>query len=202
MKDYTVIEAAALLGIQPRSVRKFIERGRIAATKRAGVYFITAEEVERYKREKLPRGAQRGRKRSDETKRKLSEARKGAKNPFHGKKHKLESRARISAASSQQPRGEASHAWKGGRITDKAGYIQVYMPDHPHAVVLYVLEHRLVMEQVLGRYLTSDEVVHHKNGIKTDNRPENLEVMTQSAHIAYHRSISPTLPRIRKKRGL
>jgi hypothetical protein len=47
-------------------------------------------------------------------------------------------------------------------------------------------EHREVMERVLGRALTADEVVHHKNEKRDDNRPENLEVMTRAEHARLH----------------
>lgn len=48
-------------------------------------------------------------------------------------------------------------------------------------------EHRVVVENQIGRTLTPSEVVHHKNGDRRDNRPENLEVMTRSQHINEHR---------------
>lgn len=47
-------------------------------------------------------------------------------------------------------------------------------------------QHRLVMEEFLGRELREDEHVHHKNGIKTDNRLENLEVIESSEHHRQH----------------
>lgn len=84
-----------------------------------------------------------------------------------------------------------------GRIIDKDGYILIKAPDgHPNPrqvgkngrpKTYYLLEHRFVMETFLGRYLSSEEVVHHKNGIKTDNRVENLEVFANHAqHMSAH----------------
>lgn len=77
--------------------------------------------------------------------------------------------------------------WKGGRRKHQAGYIEVQAPDHPRANGSgYVLEHRLVVEEHLGRYLTEDEVVHHINGKKDDNRIDNLLPLARSEHQSMH----------------
>jgi hypothetical protein len=55
----------------------------------------------------------------------------------------------------------------------------VRVPEHPRATTgNYVFEHVLVMEELLGRYLLHGENVHHRNGVRDDNRPENLELWT------------------------
>lgn len=56
-------------------------------------------------------------------------------------------------------------------------------------------EHRLVAEQTLGRRLRRDEVVHHINGDKQDNRPVNLRVMKRGAHVALHNAAEPKRPK-------
>ena len=74
------------------------------------------------------------------------------------------------------PSGDSSPNWKGGR-TETNGYIRKLAPGHPRASKSrYVLEHILVMESQLGRFLLPNERVHHKNGRRDDNRPENLEL--------------------------
>jgi len=69
------------------------------------------------------------------------------------------------------------------------GYRVVRCEGHPRAWKLgkYVYEHIVVAEMHLGRLLSKDEVVHHKNGNKLDNKPENLEVLTHKAHMEKHR---------------
>ena len=61
----------------------------------------------------------------------------------------------------------------------REGYIVVYKPDHPNADKSgRIFEHRLVMSQIIGRPLESGEYVHHINGIRDDNRPKNLELIS------------------------
>lgn len=73
------------------------------------------------------------------------------------------------------------------RVTD-LGYIAVWMPDHPDAWKGgRILEHRLVMEQHLGRRLLKTEEVHHKDGNRQNNLIENLEVLTKEKHASIHK---------------
>lgn len=79
-------------------------------------------------------------------------------------------------------RGEKNPNWKKGWFLDYRGYLILRLqPDHPYFKMTdgrgYVREHRLVMAQNVGRPLDRWEVVHHRNGLKDDNRIENLELL-------------------------
>lgn len=102
----------------------------------------------------------RGMKRSDETRRRLSEVRKCSYNGLNGYGH-----------TKLHPRG----------------YVLTYAPLHPKAHKDgYVMLHTVIIEQNIGRYLYPDEVVHHKNHIRDDNRIENLELMKKNDHCSMH----------------
>ena len=77
--------------------------------------------------------------------------------------------------------------WKGGRCLIK-GYVYIKIPSHPEANCNgYVREHRYIMEQILKRPLTKNEVVHHIDHDKTNNKPENLKLLdSHSIHLKEH----------------
>lgn len=86
----------------------------------------------------------------------------GENNPFYGKRHTKEAREKMRNARLNTGNGK--------------GYTKTY-GKHTH---------RIVAEQMLGRPLRRDEIVHHKDGNKQNNNPSNLEVMTQSEHARLH----------------
>jgi len=78
-------------------------------------------------------------------------------------------------------------------FADPMGYVHIWKSDHPSASQYgYVLEHRIVMETYLGRYLTRNEVVHHINGKKGNNSLSNLRLMTSSEHARFHAKMGDT----------
>lgn len=98
------------------------------------------------------------------------------------------------------PRGEQHHSWKGGRQKTGYGYIHIIRPDHPAADKRgRIYEHRWIMEQKLGRYLDKNEVVDHINGIRDDNRPENLRLFNSNGeHLKKTRELWNKYPKYKK----
>lgn len=84
--------------------------------------------------------------------------------------------------------GDKNGRWRGGEINDGHGRILIYSPGHPNPSSngTHVYRYRLVMEKSIGRYLASDEIIHHKNGNHSDDRLENLQIVTRSQHCKIH----------------
>jgi len=127
--------------------------------------------------------AKKGRKLPEETKRKLSKALEGNQNSL-GYKHSEKTKRKMR----QAKKGKNNPNWKGGEKKDGRGYILIWKPDHPHSTKQgYVKRARLIMEQHIGRYLEPGEVVHHKNEIRDDDSIENLDLFSNNGkHIIFH----------------
>jgi hypothetical protein len=116
-----------------------------------------------------------------------------------GVRHTKKSRERMSEAAKKAARsGENSSQWKGGRFTDKNGYVYVMVdrlqsPTREIAAQMtktrYILEHRAVKAADVGRPLLRTEQVHHVNGVKNDNRLENLSILDSRKHSLKHRTL-------------
>lgn len=88
----------------------------------------------------------------------------------------------------RKPQRPSLPTCRGGRAyAGTAGYVLERSPDHPKANSWGdVPQHRLVMECLIGRLLASSEIVHHRNEIRSDNRPENLELHDRRSHHLVH----------------
>jgi hypothetical protein len=91
------------------------------------------------------------------------------------------------------PKGKKHWNWKGGKTKHQNGYWLIYKPNHPRARKGYIFEHILVAEKKLGRYLKIKEPVHHINGLRDDNRPENLWIFPNNrSHLIYENNVMAT----------
>lgn len=93
---------------------------------------------------------------------------------------------RLSFSKGRKPdtnkRGSESSNWKGGRWKDGSGYIYAYCPGHPRAVDKHVMEHILVWEKANKQSVPEGYQIHHLNGIRDDNREENLVGISRKDH--------------------
>lgn len=122
----------------------------------------------------------KGHKQTEETKKKISQSHMGIG-------HTLETKKRLSEIGKTKI-GKKSNAWKSGKLISSQGYVLILNRTHPcKQYNNYIFEHRLIMEQHIGRYLKPKEVVDHLNGIRNDNRIENLKLYENSSeHFKSH----------------
>lgn len=124
----------------------------------------------------------KGHRHSEETKRRISESKRGKPGPKPSEetKKKMSESHRRNYADLRR-KGIRRYNWKG-RVKHN-GYIQIYSPGHPRADERgRIFEHIIVWETVYNRKLQKGFIIHHLNGIKDDNRPENLIAMKKKDH--------------------
>jgi len=150
-------------------------RGHLAELgKKKNTWFTS----ERMKGQRLP----------SETRRKVSQRLKGRHLSIEHRQHLREANLGKKLSTETIEKMKLRDRPKKERIVKGCGYIGIYCPNHPSADKYgRALEHRVVMEREMGRYLTPEEVVHHINEDKTDNRIENLQLFANTnLHTQFH----------------
>ncbi len=147
-----------------------------------GVYVRTEEHIRKWL------DSRKEYRHSQETKKKISEANKGRIFTEEHKKKISENHANMKGINNpnygKKLYGDNNPHWKGGKWYNGVGYIMVKVRGRKPE---RIFEHRIIMEESLGRYLEPAEVVHHINGIRDDNRIENLMLFTNNTeHHKYH----------------
>ncbi|RLG15242.1 hypothetical protein DRN69_03350 [Candidatus Pacearchaeota archaeon] len=195
LEELSLSKIAKITGYNRETIRQKLKKFNIPRRTRSEAlkgekHYMYGKHLPEITKKKISK-ANKGKHHSEVTKKKLSEIRKREKNPFYGKHHSKVTRKKMSEAH----KGEKNNNWKGGRKKGSGGYIFIYSPNHPYNIYNYVYEHRLVVESQIGRYLTPKEVVHHINGVRDDNRPENLICfIDDSAHHRYHKNPNKVKP--------
>lgn len=128
-----------------------------------------------------------------------------------GEPHHESARQKMAEAATGKFLRENSSQWRGGRFYSATGYVYVMVAvldserqQFAQAMLtgkknqVYVLEHRVEAAMKLGRPILSTEVVHHLNGVKDDNRPENLAVQDRTVHTLVHRETERELRRLKE----
>lgn len=122
---------------------------------------------------------------TEKTKAKISDRNKGRPSARKGCTLSEETKRKMSEGHKGKTKKQSKYGGHTKKGTD--GYVKVYKPEHPNATKDgYVMEHILVMEEKIGRYITREEAVHHINHIRDDNRIENLKLMTFKDHASLH----------------
>ncbi|KZE04146.1 hypothetical protein B4117_4316 [Bacillus mycoides] len=173
-KEYSVQDIAEITGTTRKNVEYWMKRNEIPRRD------IESRYTDRYLR-------------------KISETSKG-RTPFNKGLTKQDhpSIMKISGKMS----GNRSRFWKGGSCITTCGYRLTRVDDHPNRDKDdYVLEHRLVMETLLGRYLRSEEVVHHRDRDRLNNSPDNLFLFPcKKSHTCFHNYQNYVDPNIKEEK--